>query len=79
VSRLLAVSSGAARSEIDRRRAVFDRYDIVSELTAATDKLHTHLSQQPPARVLPLNLAKKARTLAADFLGQISDNFELDG
>ncbi len=31
-----------------------------ADLTAAADKLHTHLSRQPPARVLPLRVAKKA-------------------
>ena len=44
-----------------KSRDVFERYNIVSQadLTSAVDKLHTHLSQQPPARVLPLRVAKK--------------------
>lgn len=39
-----------------KTRDVFDRYNIVSEadLTAATDRLHEHLQQRPPARVVPL-------------------------
>ncbi|MFI5396597.1 MAG: tyrosine-type recombinase/integrase [Candidatus Binatia bacterium] len=45
-----------------KTRAVFDRYNIVSEadLTAAADKLQAHLSQQPaPPRVVALRLPKK--------------------
>ena len=45
-----------------KSRDVFERYNIVSEadLTAAADKLHTHLQRQAPARVVPLKGAKKA-------------------
>ena len=43
-----------------KTRAIFDRYNIVSEsdLTAAADKLQSHLQQRSPARVIPLKAAK---------------------
>jgi hypothetical protein len=43
-----------------KTRAIFDRYNIVSEthLTAPTDKLHSHLQDQPRRRVVPLRGAK---------------------
>jgi integrase-like protein len=45
-----------------KTRAIFGRYNIVSEadLTAAADKLHSHLQDQPRRRVVPLRAAQRA-------------------
>lgn len=42
-----------------KTRAIFDRYNIVSEadLTAAADRLQSHLHEQPRRRVVTLRLA----------------------
>jgi len=45
-----------------KTRAIFDRYNIVSEadLTDAADKLHMHLQQREPGRVMPFRAVKSS-------------------